>query len=79
MSGEEENAPQLLNENGDARPSAQAQRPFDSSADSQPAAYMIDGDMPAEQKQGVQRDLGAATDNKNDVFFFQLEKYALPR
>ena len=58
-------APKLLNEDGDARPSAQTQRPFDSSADGQPAAYMIDGDMPAKQKQRVQRDLEGAKINKN--------------
>jgi hypothetical protein len=64
--GGRRNAPELLNEDGDARPSAQTQRPFNSSADGQPAAYMIDGDMPAKQKQRVQRDLEDATQNNNN-------------
>ena len=49
--------PELLDEDRDAGPCAQAQRPFDSAADGQPASDMIDGDVPAEQKQRVQRDL----------------------
>jgi len=46
-----------LDEDRDAGPCAQAQRPFDSAADGQPATDVIDGDVPAEQKQRVQWDL----------------------
>jgi hypothetical protein len=49
--------PELLDEDRDAGPCAQAQRPFDSAADGQPATDVVDGDVPAEQKQRVQRDL----------------------
>ena len=68
------NAPELLNEDGDAGPSAQAQRPVDSSADGQPAAHMIDGDMPAKQKQGVQWDLGGTPKQKR-CFFKKILKF----
>jgi hypothetical protein len=39
------NAPELLDENGDAGPSAQAQCPFRSTADRQATTHMINGDM----------------------------------
>jgi hypothetical protein len=39
------NAPELLDENGDAGPRAKAQCPFRSTADSQATTYMINGDM----------------------------------
>jgi hypothetical protein len=47
--GEEErgNAPELLDENGDTGPSAEAQCPFRSTADRQATTYMINGDMPS--------------------------------
>jgi hypothetical protein len=41
------NAPELLDENGDTGPSAQAQCPFRSTADRQTTTHMINGDMPS--------------------------------
>jgi hypothetical protein len=38
------NEPELLDENGDAGPSAQTQRAFHSTTDHQATAYMINGD-----------------------------------
>jgi hypothetical protein len=43
------NAPELLDENGDAGPSAQAQCPFRSTADRQTTTHMINGDKPSKE------------------------------
>jgi hypothetical protein len=45
---EHRNAPELLDENGDTGPGAQAQYPFRSTADRQATTHMINGDMPSE-------------------------------
>lgn len=47
----------MLDEDGDARPRAQAQRPFGASTDGQPTTNMVHGDGPAKQQQRVQRNL----------------------